>query len=157
MAYQYDNNNVITPVNWTADYLANNGSGVVGFNFETYDTTKPLVLLIGPPPAGGSTPFTDGVCWSTYFGGTDWDNVNDLAVDHQGNQYVTGSTRSAFATFPNTLGNVYWASIQTMFQHNSDRTTNCIGQIFSVAQVVTKQATAWRYGMVRSLKCSWVE
>ncbi len=115
VAYQYDNNNMITPVNWTADYLANNGSGVAGFNFEAYDITKPLVLLIGPPPAGGTTPFTDGVCWSTYFGGTDWDNVNDLAVDHQGNQYVTGSTRSAFASFPHTLGNVYWASIQTMF------------------------------------------
>jgi hypothetical protein len=109
VAYQYNNNNVITPVNWTADYLADNGSGVVGFNFETYDTTKPLVLLIGPPPAGGGGAYAEenGLCWSTYLGGGNEEYMVQSDEDHWGNMYMTGVTTSTIESFPSVIGTTY--------------------------------------------------
>ena len=62
VAYQYNSNNDILPLNWTAEYVPNNNTGQVGFTFDAYDTTKPLVLLVGPPPGGVGTPYTEGVC-----------------------------------------------------------------------------------------------
>jgi hypothetical protein len=111
VAYQYNNNNEITPVNWTADYLADNGSGVVGFNFETYDTTKPLVLLIGPPPMqGGPSIFTPGLCWSTYLGGDGWDGIKEVKAKNSEGLFATGWSNSTFWTFPMGVGNNYSAA-----------------------------------------------
>ncbi|MBK9759881.1 MAG: hypothetical protein IPO90_07920 [Flavobacteriales bacterium] len=55
VAYQYDQNNVITNVPWTAEYTPNENNGVVGFTFGAYNETKPLVLLIGRRPWGRCT------------------------------------------------------------------------------------------------------
>lgn len=116
VAYQYDQNNTITPVNWTAEYVPNNNTGQVGFTFSTYDTNKPLVLLIGPPPFfGGGEPYTDGVCWSTYFGGTGHDNAYAQAIGNDGNHYLAGQTQSPYQDFPHTEGTVYFESIQSLF------------------------------------------
>jgi hypothetical protein len=37
---------------------------------------------------------TGGHVWSTYLGGSDWDNSNGIAVDASGGIYVTGETKS---------------------------------------------------------------
>ncbi len=115
VAYQVDEQQNIIPVNWTAEYVLEENDDVVGFSFDQYDRYKPLILLIGPPPASGGTPYTAGVCWSTYFGGSDWDKMNGIAVDDQGNQYVTGSTRSPWSDFPQGAGTEYWSSTESMF------------------------------------------
>lgn len=104
VAYQYDQNNVITPVTWGPTYLPNTGSGVVGFQFEQYDPTKPLVLLIGPPPPQGGPPVTDGVCWATYQGGDGYDQIQDMKYKDGEGLFACGWTNSSLTSFPATAG-----------------------------------------------------
>lgn len=64
-----------------------NGEGM-GFSVGSYDPTKPLVI--------------DPLIYGTYLGGSDSDSNWHLAVDTEGNVYVTGETRSP--DFPATPG-----------------------------------------------------
>jgi uncharacterized repeat protein (TIGR01451 family) len=59
----------------------------VGFQVGAYDSTRPLVI----DPA---------LAYSTYLGGGDWDAGRSIAVDSDGNAYVTGYTHSS--DFPTT-------------------------------------------------------
>lgn len=94
-------------MNWTAEYFANSGSGTAGFVFDSYDTTKPLVFLVGPPPMmGGPSVFTPGICWSTYYGGDERDEIYGSRIDFAGNYLVAGSSWSQEATFPIEAGQV---------------------------------------------------
>ena len=54
----------------------------VGFQVASYDHTQPLVI-------------DPTLSYSTYLGGSDADQGNDITVDAAGNVYVTGETRSA--------------------------------------------------------------
>jgi len=99
VAYQYDANNNIVPVNWTASYDVVNGSDLVSFHFDTYDTTKPLVLLIGKTPPGWQAPQSAGLCWGSYLGGNSQEQVYGNASDAAGNYYVCGNTWSDFITY----------------------------------------------------------
>ena len=56
--------------------------GTIGFALSNYDPTWPL--MIDPT-----------LVYSTYLGGTDMDEGNDIAVDSAGNVYVTGSTHAS--------------------------------------------------------------
>lgn len=56
--------------------------GEVGFRVGRYDARHPLTI----------DPF---LSYSTYLGGGDYDDVRGVAVDGQGNTYLTGSTRSS--------------------------------------------------------------
>ena len=58
-----------------------NGKRQVGFQVAAYDTSKPLVI----DPV---------LSYSTYLGGSDLDSGSDIAVDADGNAYVTGLTFS---------------------------------------------------------------
>ena len=106
VAYQVNQNNSIQWLNWTADYVPNSNTGVVGFTFDAYDSTKPLVLLIGMAPMGGA-PATRGVCYSTYLGGQGSDFIVANTIDADGNHYITGKTYSTFVNFPGSVGNSY--------------------------------------------------
>lgn len=69
------------------------GKNIIGFQVAEYDKNKPLTI--------------DPVLrFSTYFGGTSWttgiEYGNDIAVDADGNIYITGTT--AAADLPITLG-----------------------------------------------------
>lgn len=66
--------------------LANN---TVGFSIHEYDLTKELVI----DPV---------LSYSTFLGGSAFDQISDVTVDTLGNAYVTGSTASA--NFPTTAG-----------------------------------------------------
>jgi hypothetical protein len=50
----------------------------VGFEVAEYDTTKPLVI-------------DPTIVYSTYLGGNDFEDANGIAVDSDGNAYVTGA------------------------------------------------------------------
>ncbi|MBK6775113.1 MAG: hypothetical protein IPG74_04430 [Flavobacteriales bacterium] len=114
VAYQVEQNNSIEWLNWTADYVPNNNTGVVGFTFDAYDDTKPLVLLIGMGPMDGP-PVTPGVCYATYFGGSSSDFINANTIDSDGNHYVTGATYSTFTSFPGQTGNNIFFGSPSLF------------------------------------------
>lgn len=95
VAYQVGTGNSIIPINWSASYSLVPGGGVVKFNFSTYNPSLPLVFQVGALPAGGTDPL-DNLCWSTYLGGTNSDQVTASALDAAGNYFVTGSTSSDF-------------------------------------------------------------
>lgn len=66
-------------------------SGYVSFNFDTYDTTKPLILQIGAPPEGAWEPDEPrNMEWSTYAGSNNSDEFMATDVDASGDVYVTG-------------------------------------------------------------------
>jgi len=66
------------------------GANRVGFQLAAYDTTRPLII----------DPVV--LSYSTYLGGSDEDWAGGIAVDADGNAYVTGYTRST--DFPTTTG-----------------------------------------------------
>ena len=68
------------------------GAYLYGFGVGDYDKTKPLVI----DPAV--------LVYAGFIGGSGQDVGADIAVDTQGNAYVTGATRSSAATFPETPG-----------------------------------------------------
>ena len=70
------------------------GDGSVGFAVGEYDATLPLVIDPYLP--------TVALAYSTYLGGTGYDQGNGIAVDSSGNAYVTGYTNST--NFPVTPG-----------------------------------------------------
>jgi beta-propeller repeat-containing protein len=66
------------------------GASRVGFQVAAYDRSRPLVI----------DPIV--LAYSTYLGGNGFDGAGGIAVDRDGNAYVTGSTNSI--NFPTTLG-----------------------------------------------------
>ena len=66
------------------------GANRVGFKVAAYDTTRPLVI----------DPVV--LSYSTYLGGINGDSGSGIAVDANGNAYITGGTASS--DFPTTAG-----------------------------------------------------
>ena len=66
------------------------GADRVGFQLATYDTNRPLII----------DPVV--LSYSSYLGGTNSDSSTGIAVDTNGNAYVTGGTAST--DFPTTAG-----------------------------------------------------
>lgn len=111
VAYQVNPDETTIPVSWSATYDADGDAGLVSFQWSTYDPTRPLVFLVGPPPAlGGGQPNTPGVCWSTYLGGDGGDRIYASDTDEAGNYYVGGFTYSQAINFPITPGVVTYAA-----------------------------------------------
>ena len=101
--FQSDSAGNIFPLNWTADYQV--GDSTVSFNVDFYDLAKPLVIVIGPGPlATNCCTDTEGLCWSTYYGGSDYDFPKDVQADKAGNIYVAGRSESLFNEFPQQIG-----------------------------------------------------
>jgi hypothetical protein len=65
------------------------GKHTVGFNVDKYDPNRPLII----DPV---------LVYSTYLGGSTFDQGTGIAVDAAGNAYVTGGTNSS--NFPTTAG-----------------------------------------------------
>jgi hypothetical protein len=105
IAFQYDAANNVMPLGWNASYELDSLLSVSKFTFAGYDPELPLVLQIGPPPAGGGGPIqTPGLCWSTYFGGDQSDVITSSTQDADGNYFVAGRTGSGDLEFPAAPG-----------------------------------------------------
>ncbi|MDS4032118.1 MAG: IPTL-CTERM sorting domain-containing protein [Candidatus Contendobacter sp.] len=65
--------------------------GGVGFEIAAYDRARPLII----DPV---------LVYAGYIGGTAGEDGNGIAVDSDGNAYVTGNTSSDENTFPDTVG-----------------------------------------------------
>ncbi|WKZ65337.1 MAG: hypothetical protein QY325_11245 [Flavobacteriales bacterium] len=102
-AYQVGQGGDVIPLNWAATYEEMNGDDVVNFVFDTYDPSLPIVLQIGALPLAMNTD-TEGLCWSSYFGGSGYDEIWASTTDVNGNYYVTGKAVSDFLSFQNALG-----------------------------------------------------
>ncbi|MEB2342973.1 MAG: hypothetical protein OZ932_13335 [Flavobacteriia bacterium] len=122
MAYQVENDGSITTVNWTATFSAYQDVGRVYFDFDAFDHGKPLVFLIGPPALGAAaTYYAYGLCWSTYYGGENFDMPTDIKPDANGDFYVAGRTESGWMHFPQAQGtttSVQGSSVATLTKFN---------------------------------------
>jgi hypothetical protein len=94
------------------------GSGNAYLTGNTFSTTFPTKNAFQPALAGSSDAFaakflTDGsLAYSTYLGGSDYDQGNGITADSSGAAYVTGTTSSS--DFPHTAG-----AFQTVYAGNS--------------------------------------
>ena len=113
IAYQVDNDGQIIELGWNAAYINLNGDDVIELGFAAYDRTLPLVLQIGPSPSQTPTP-QDGLCWSSFYGGSAADYVFDTATDTDGNACVAGNTLSDFLTFQGNVGSILIAAQQSV-------------------------------------------
>lgn len=113
VAYQVGTNSEVIPLAWNASYTNINGDNVVELGFDTYDPTLPLVLQIGPTPAQPANE-AEGLCWSTFFGGNEREDVYGTTTDADGNFYATGSTYSSHLTFPGVTGTSLIESTNTV-------------------------------------------
>ncbi len=105
-AYQVDESNQTMNLNWSATYQHVEGEDLVHLSFDSYDPELPLVLQIGPMPLGAD-PSIEGLCWSTYYGGSGEDQILASTLDPDGNFYVTGYAGSDFLTFQDAVGTEY--------------------------------------------------
>src|SRR5215217_8590008 len=79
------------------------GDGGYGFAVGTYDPRYPLVI-------------DPGLDYSTFLGGTNFDDGDGIAVDRRGRAYVTGQTRSAdYPTTPGAFDTTFNGGAQDAF------------------------------------------
>ncbi|MBK6341098.1 MAG: hypothetical protein IPF41_00555 [Flavobacteriales bacterium] len=118
-AFQLDAQGVPQPLSWNAEYLPDNGLDLVRFEFDAYDTERPLYLQAGQPPTAADE--VEGLCWSSYLGDANEEYIYVSETDTAGNYFVAGVTNSAYSFFPNAPGivlqfaNVPWPIFVTRF------------------------------------------
>ena len=72
-----------------------------GFTLPTYNPSLPLIIEVKKADIPiASIAAAQGLCWSSYFGGSSYEASYALAKDELGNQYMGGNTASPF--FPTT-------------------------------------------------------
>jgi len=64
----------------------------------------------------------DGLCWSTFMGGGERDDVYESVEDENGNYYIVGTTGSTFMSFPEAPGTNYSSAgtVAYMMRFNTD-------------------------------------
>ena len=68
--------------------------GAVGFALGRHDRAHPLLLAAVPPTRKAANDPQPQLTFSSFFGGTNWDELYDVDVDPAGDAYVTGITNS---------------------------------------------------------------
>ena len=101
-AYQINSSGQQVLLGWTPDYQINNG--IVSLALGTYNPALPLIIRQSKAQGGGAGGggSNGNLDWSTFYGGSQQEILNDVATDKFGNAIVTGSTKSD--NFPVTTG-----------------------------------------------------
>jgi hypothetical protein len=102
--YQYSiSSGVVTPVTICNANWVNTGTDTYQINNSTlYNTSLPLIIQIKQNDVVSMD--TPGLCWSTYFGGVQYEFMTKTHTDANDNLYVAGSSNSSGNTFPQNLG-----------------------------------------------------
>lgn len=100
--YQYTlSNNIVTPVNVCPASWQLLGADRYKITTNTpWNPTLPLIIQVSQGVASQAS--VQGLTWSTYFGGTQWDLINKSHFDLNNNLYVGG--QSASNTLPKSTG-----------------------------------------------------
>lgn len=88
------------------------GSNKVKFYIPNYPSPPPMTLVIQMDQGHKSEAprNIDNLLWSTYYGNTENDYINDIDHDGAGNVFFTGWTKGL--TFPHTTQTIYGSSAQ---------------------------------------------
>jgi hypothetical protein len=101
--YQLEtNNHVDTLTGWTPAWQTNGATNKYKFYVGSYTTTKPLIIEIDCGENVAPTTAIKNLLYSTYWGGTSYDEFTDVAIGSTGNIYFTGYSTST--SFPLTTG-----------------------------------------------------
>ncbi|MCX6297420.1 MAG: T9SS type A sorting domain-containing protein [Bacteroidetes bacterium] len=102
--YQINSGNIVIPItSWTADWVQNGATNKYKFNLGTYDNTKALIIEVDRGNSSVTTSINN-INWSTYFGGSLYDQINKIKSDASNNLFAAGQTWSAL--FPQNSGAV---------------------------------------------------
>lgn len=101
-AFQLDAQGNPVALSWNAEYLPDDNLNLVRFQFDTYDSERPLYLQAGELPVAFDE--AEGLCWSSYLGDSGEENLYVSGTDTSGNYFVAGVTNSAYQFFPNAPG-----------------------------------------------------
>jgi hypothetical protein len=112
IAYQIDDNGDPEMMTWPALFY-NEGSGVVSFEFDSYDVDRKLILMLSAPVVNKSQA-NGNLCWSTFQGDVAMDKANASFADPGGDVYFAGQTSSM--NFPLATG----TAVQSGFRGSSD-------------------------------------
>ncbi|WP_343631968.1 SBBP repeat-containing protein [Fluviicola sp.] len=77
----------------------------IGFQIVGYSGTEPLIIVMDQGHSAAAPKSIDNLLWSTYYGNTEDDYIEDIDHDGSGNVYFTGYTTGL--TFPHTTQTVY--------------------------------------------------
>lgn len=77
----------------------------IGFQIVGYSGTEPLIIVMDQGHSAAAPKSIDNLLWSTYYGNTEDDYINDIDHDGSGNVYFTGYTNGL--TFPHATQTVY--------------------------------------------------
>ncbi|NVO04067.1 MAG: T9SS type A sorting domain-containing protein [Bacteroidetes bacterium] len=114
-AYQVNSSNTVVSITgWQCAWQTNGASNQYKFYTSTYNTALPLIIQVDMGHSVAAIPNNGDPGWSTYFGGSDVDQINDIKSDVNKNLFIVGETRSAnFPLFvsttsyqPNIAGNI---------------------------------------------------
>jgi hypothetical protein len=88
----------VCPANWV-----NTGPDTYQINTSTpYNTALPLIIQIKQNDAVNAN--TPGLCWSTYFGGSQFEFMTKSRTDASDNYYIAGSSNGGANNFPQGPG-----------------------------------------------------
>ena len=104
-AYQLTTGNATVAVtSFSPTWTTNGASNKYKFNDGAYTSSLTLIIQVDQ----GNSPISPisgaSLCWSTYFGGSNYEVSHAIAKDNLGNQYIAGGTMSASPLFPITTG-----------------------------------------------------
>jgi hypothetical protein len=77
---------------------------IIGFQIVGYSGTEPLIIVMDQGHSAAAPKSIDNLLWSTYYGNTEEDFIQDIDHDLAGNVYYTGYTKGV--TFPHTTFSV---------------------------------------------------
>jgi len=124
ITYQVNFGQQIMQLNGTASWqqLATN---TYGFNLPSYNQALPLVIEVKKAVISAST-FANQLCWSTYYGGSDYESGHAIDVDANGIVHLTGQTSSPNfpqqggpGVFTSNFGAGFYGAFYAQFNSNN--------------------------------------
>lgn len=113
LAYQIDDlSGVRFPVGWLASYHILDSANVAITLGGSWNHDQVLALEFAKAESGGSLQ-DSGLCWSTYFGGTESEYGFSIATDGNDNVVIAGETQGS--TFPFANGIQGFAGLEQCF------------------------------------------